>query len=135
LTVYYLDASALVKRYARETGSDWIVEITDLAAEHTIIFSELTLPEVAATFAAKQRSPHEFSLRARDRALSHFLQDCVESFMLLHIDRDVIELAVDLTQSHRLRGYDSTEKSLTYRRARKERKEKIKNIKVNSVFY
>jgi hypothetical protein len=30
--------------------------------------------------------------------------------------------------------HETTEKSLTYRRARKERKEKIKNIKVNSVF-
>jgi hypothetical protein len=26
---YYLDASALVKRYALETGSAWIIELTD----------------------------------------------------------------------------------------------------------
>ena len=107
MTVYYLDASALVKRYASETGSDWVLTITDPAAEHPVIFSELTLAEVAAALAAKQRAPQGFTLEERDRAFSRFLQDCAEHFLLLQVDRGIIDRAVDLTQSHRLRGYDA----------------------------
>jgi hypothetical protein len=104
---YYLDASALVKRYTHEIGSEWIVAITGPTIEHAILFSEIALPEVAAAFPAKQRSPQGFTLRARDQALSSFLQDCVEHFSLLQVDREVIKRAVELTQFHRLRGYDA----------------------------
>jgi hypothetical protein len=107
MTIYYLDASALVKRYASEAGSDWVLTITESTADHTIVFSEITLAEVAAALAAKQRAPQGFTLEERDRALSRFLQDCAEHFLLLQVDRGIIERAVDLTQSHRLRGYDA----------------------------
>ena len=49
MTDYYLDASALVKRYAPELSSDWVLEITDPAAEHTVILSEITLAEIEAS--------------------------------------------------------------------------------------
>lgn len=44
-----------------------------------------------------------------ERVLSRFLQDCDEFFLLLPVDRPVIDLAVDLAQNHRLRGYDSVQ--------------------------
>jgi predicted nucleic acid-binding protein len=69
---YYLDASALVKRYADEPGSAWILEITEEHAQHTILLSEITLAEVAAALSAKQRAPDGITLQHRERALSHF---------------------------------------------------------------
>ena len=107
MTTYYLDASALVKRYGSEVGSDWVLTITNRTANHTIVFSEITLAEVSAALAARQRAVQRFSVEARDRALSRFLQDCAEYFLLLQVDRSVIDQAVDLTQTHRLRGYDA----------------------------
>ncbi len=92
MTDYYLDASALVKRYAPEPGSDWVLEITNPTAGHTIILSEITLAEIAAALAAKQRAPRGLALEERDRALGRFLQDCAEIFLLLQIDRSVIDL-------------------------------------------
>jgi len=109
VTDYYLDASALVKRYAPEPGSDWILGITGRVAENTILLSEITLAEVAAALAAKQRAPQGLTLEERDRALSRFLQDCAEHFLLLQVDRTVIDRAVGLTQSYRLRGYDAVQ--------------------------
>ena len=106
---YFLDASALVKRYADEAGSAWMRRITESSAENTILLAEITLAEVAAALAAKARAPNSFSLTQRDRALSRFLQDCDEQFILLAVDRPVIERAVTLTQSHRLRGYDAVQ--------------------------
>jgi predicted nucleic acid-binding protein len=90
-----------------EAGSEWILTITEPTADHTIVFSELTLVEVAAALAAKQRAPYGFTQEERDRALSRFLQDCVEHFLLLQVDRGIIDQAVTLTQVHRLRGYDA----------------------------
>jgi uncharacterized protein len=104
---YYLDASALVKRYTDEPGSAWILRITDKQAHHTILLSEITLAEVAAALSAKQRARGGITPQQRERALSRFLQDCDEHFLLLPVDRLVIDRAVMLTQHHRLRGYDA----------------------------
>ena len=57
MTDYYIDASALVKRYTRELGSTWGLQITEPSAQHTILLAEITLAEVAAALAAKQRAP------------------------------------------------------------------------------
>lgn len=109
MTDNYLDASALVKRYADESGSTWIRQITDTAAQHTILLAEITLAEVAAALAAKQQAPGGITQEQRERVLSRFLQDCAEHFVLLPIDRLVIDRAVELTQRHRLRGYDAVQ--------------------------
>jgi predicted nucleic acid-binding protein len=107
VTDYFLDASALVKRYADEPGSAWVRQLTESLAPNTILLAEVTLAEVAAALAAKQRAPAGITQEQRDRALSRFLQDCDESFLLVPVDRPVIDRAVELTQNHRLRGYDA----------------------------
>lgn len=109
MTDYYLDASALVKRYTDEPGSAWIRQITDSSVQHTILLAEITLAEVAAALAAKHRVPGGITQQQRDRALSRFLQDCDEHFLLLPVGRSVIERAVELTQHYRLRGYDAVQ--------------------------
>jgi uncharacterized protein len=97
VTDYYLDASALVKRYTDESGSTWTRQITDPGARHTILLAEITLAEVAAALAAKQRAPGGITQEQRDRILSRFLQDCEEHFLLLPVDRPAIDRAVELT--------------------------------------
>ena len=106
---YFLDASAVVKRYADEAGSAWVRQITDPTAQNTILLSEITLAEVTAALAAKQRAPKGITLEQRNRVLSRFFQDCDEHFTLVSIDRSVIDRAVDLAQRHRLRAYDAVQ--------------------------
>ena len=38
---YYFDSSALVKRYAAETGSLWVRSLTDPEAGHNIFTAQL----------------------------------------------------------------------------------------------
>ena len=106
---YYLDASALAKRYVSEPGSAWVLHIADPTAGHTILLSEITLAEVAAALAAKQRAPKGLTVEERNRALSRFLQECDEHYLLLKVDRSVIDLAVEFIQRHVLRGYDAVQ--------------------------
>ena len=107
MTDYFLDASAVVKRYAEEAGSAWVRQITDPQAQNTILLAEITLVEVTAALAAKQRAPKGITLEQRNRVLSRFFQDCDEHFTLVSTDRSVIDRAVDLAQRHRLRAYDA----------------------------
>ncbi len=67
------------------------------------MLAPITLAEVAAALAAKHRAPGGITQQQRDRALSRFLQDCDEHFLLLPVDWPVIDRAVALTQKHRLR--------------------------------
>lgn len=109
MTDYFLDASALVKRYADEVGSDWVREISGPESGHTILLAEVTLPEVSAALAAKQRATGGLTRRQMERIFSRFLEDCDEFFLLLPVDRTVIDLASELPQTHRLRGYDAVQ--------------------------
>ncbi len=109
MTTYYCDTSALVKRYTEEPGSGWVRHIADSSAQHTVLISEITVAEVAAVLAAKHRAPKGITSDERDQLLSRFLEDCTEHFVLLQVDRAVIDRAVELTQRHRLRGYDAVQ--------------------------
>ena len=42
VNTYFLDTSALVKRYVPEIGSNWIQSISDVAANNDLTISEIT---------------------------------------------------------------------------------------------
>ena len=107
MSVFYLDSSAVVKRYCSELGSAWVKAITDVRAGHTIMFSEITLAEVAAAFAAKSRAPQDPSVRWRDLALKRLLTESADQYQLLRVQREIIDMAVKLTQRQKLRGCDA----------------------------
>jgi hypothetical protein len=109
MSIYYFDASALAKRYTRESGSEWTTGITNATANQIVLLSEITLAEVAAVLAAKHRAPQGITKKELEHALSRFLAECDQEYLLLQVDRSVIDLAVELTQRHRLRGYDAVQ--------------------------
>jgi uncharacterized protein len=109
VTDYFLDASALIKRYLVEPGTQWTVSLTNSAANHSILLAEITLAEIAAGVSAKQRAPQGISLAARNGILALFIQECGTEFTLVPANRRVIDLAVTLTQGYRLRGYDAVQ--------------------------
>jgi uncharacterized protein len=109
LTDYFLDASAVVKRYVVEAGTAWIIAETSPAAGNATTLAEVTLVEVAAALAARQRASGGISVGQRDQLLGRFLQDCAGAFLLVPANRPVVDLAVQLTRRHRLRGYDAVQ--------------------------
>jgi predicted nucleic acid-binding protein len=107
MTTYYLDASALAKRYLHEAGSAWILDLTSPDNLHTIIIAEITQVEVAAAIAARQRAPGGISLRQRDAAVDLLAKHMKTEYRLVGTTPMILDRAVRLTQTHRLRGYDS----------------------------
>jgi predicted nucleic acid-binding protein len=109
MSMFYLDTSAIVKRYFPEAGSGWVHTLADPAAGNNLLLCEATLAETAAAIAAKHRASGGITLAERDGILRRFLQHCDDEYILVPLNRAVINRAVLLTQSHRLRGYDAVQ--------------------------
>ncbi len=108
MSFFYLDSSALVKRYLPEVGSTWINTLTDSNSEHTILVSALTRVEAAAAIAARQRAG-TITIQERNTAVALLLQHYQTEYRSVLVDAMVIDRAVRLTQSYRLRGYDAVQ--------------------------
>jgi len=52
---YYLDTSALVKRYIDETGSAWLRALVDPALSPVLVVSQLLIVEMASAFNRRLR--------------------------------------------------------------------------------
>lgn len=103
----YVDSSALVKRYARESGSEWIRSLAEPSAENTIYMAQIGAVEVAAGLSRKVRTK-ELEKKEYESALELFMSDIRnEEYNLLPVDSAVTNLAIELTRRHPLRGYDA----------------------------
>ncbi len=109
MTDYFFDSSALVKRYLTEPGTTWVLAITNPPSTDSVFLVEISMAEVAAAIAARQRAPRGFSVAERDQVVGRFLQDCAQRFLIVEWDRSILDLAVTLTQRYRLRGYDAVQ--------------------------
>lgn len=109
MTTYFLDASALAKRYLHENGSPWVLQLTAPDSLHVIIVAEISQVEVAAAIAARQRAPSGISLQQRDAAVDLLAKHMQADYQLVGTTPAILDRAVHLTQAHRLRGYDSVQ--------------------------
>lgn len=91
----YFDSSALVKRYLVETGTPWIQTLCNTSG-YTIAVAEIGLVEIAAAFAGKLRGNF---ITAGDYASARadMERDAQEEYVLVAVDRMVINKAIDLT--------------------------------------
>ena len=88
MALYFLDTSALVKRYIVETGSAWTRR---LCLSESIVVSALALAEVSSTFARRSR---EGALSVNDRnALLHTFHTHVVQYTLVEVNRAVLSAA------------------------------------------
>lgn len=111
MTFYFIDPSALVKRYVHEDGSRQIRSLISDDSHDTIFIAEISLAEVAAVIAAKRRAPGGISEGMRYRILARFLLDCQQRYDIIVTNRSIIDKAVELCQRYRLRGYDAVQLS------------------------
>ncbi len=106
MTTYFLDSSAVVKRYAMEKGTTWVSSLCDPQSSHIILIANVTIVEVAAALASKQRS-QEMTPEEYKQGMQDFIRDASSQYQILGVDQQVITLGVDLTGRQRLRGYDA----------------------------
>jgi predicted nucleic acid-binding protein len=108
MTTYYLDTSALSKRYVQESGSQWMRELTKLEPSHLFLTSRLTMIEFYSALARRRLEGsvpaihYEIIIRAFD-------QHATMEYDFVELNLDVVGLAYALLQNHALRANDAVQ--------------------------
>jgi predicted nucleic acid-binding protein len=108
VNAYFLDTSALVKRYVPEIGSDWILSITDPATDNDLAISQITWVEVHSAFARRLRDG-SLSAQRFDLIAQKVREDFENEYRVIDVDQTLIETATELVMQHPLRAYDSVQ--------------------------
>lgn len=108
MAVYYFDTSALVKRYAQELGTAWVINITDPTAGHDIYVARITGPEMIAALFRKVRTG-EIAQADALRAAENFKVDFRWQYQIVELTPEVADRAMALAERHGLRGYDAVQ--------------------------
>jgi uncharacterized protein len=106
-TAYFVDASALVKRYVRETGTPWVRGITRRRPSTAIYIAHITAVEV--TSAVARRRGATLTPAQASSILSRFRQHLAGRYILSEITSTLVNDAMKLANTHRLRAYDAVQ--------------------------
>lgn len=103
---YYLDSSALVKRYVQERGTGWVTALTSPRSEHEIFIALVTGAEVVAAIARQARAGR---LNTKDAVsiIEVFQSHFEAQYRVVLTLPSVVQRAMELAQRHWLRGYDA----------------------------
>jgi len=105
VATFYLDSSALVKRYAVEAGTDWVRALCE-PSDRVIAVALIGIVEVAAAVAGKVRGK-VIDRATADAILADLKADAATRYLLLDVNQYVADEAIELTGRYRLRGYDA----------------------------
>jgi predicted nucleic acid-binding protein len=108
LTAYFLDSSALVKRYVPETGSAWIRALSAQETGNSLFIARITWVEVLSALARRER---EGSLTPTDKTLilQRFRSDLNNQYQVIELDSTLAETAGQLVGQYPLRAYDAVQ--------------------------
>ncbi|MBI5668247.1 MAG: type II toxin-antitoxin system VapC family toxin [Chloroflexi bacterium] len=108
MSYYFLDSSALVKRYIVETGTMWIRSITAPDTSNTIVIAHITQAEVVS---GAMRRKREGLITSRTARAIRLLMDRHSSreYRVVGLTAQVMQRAEDLLEIHQLRAYDSVQ--------------------------
>lgn len=108
MAVYFLDSSALVKRYINEIGSNWVLGLFDPAIDNDFFVAAITGVEIVAAITRRARNG---SIAAADAALvcNQLKSDLQTDYQIIEITEEVISSGIALAETHSLRGYDAVQ--------------------------
>ena len=105
---YYLDSSALVKRYIKETGSTWVAELFEPALNHDVFISAITPVEIVAAITRRARGG-TISQADATSACDLFRSDLQANYQIVELTDGLLARAMALAETHALRGYDAVQ--------------------------
>ena len=103
---FYLDTSALIKRYVEEEGTPQIVGLTARLDGGTLIILDLALIESRSAVRRREREGDIPPVDA-DRILKQIEEDAASSFLVQPSTAAVVEDAARLIDRHPLKAYDA----------------------------
>ncbi len=112
MAMYFLDSSAIVKRYFQEPGHEWIETLHDPNQGHVLYIAQAALVEVVASICRKARE-QDMPLEERNTTIDDFRRDVRSSYSVWVVDNALYTAAGDLCRTHRLRAYDAIQLACT----------------------
>ena len=108
VNIYFLDSSALIKRYVVEIGSPWIKTLTDSQTGNSLLLVRITWVEVLSAFARRQR---EGGITAAEVAalIAKFRSEFNSRYRVIEVDMALVEKAGELIVQYPLRAYDAVQ--------------------------
>nr|VFJ53929.1 MAG: hypothetical protein BECKFM1743A_GA0114220_101224 [Candidatus Kentron sp. FM]VFJ54798.1 MAG: hypothetical protein BECKFM1743C_GA0114222_101444 [Candidatus Kentron sp. FM]VFK08900.1 MAG: hypothetical protein BECKFM1743B_GA0114221_100854 [Candidatus Kentron sp. FM] len=106
VSAYFLDTSALVKKYMTETGSGWIEALTDFDSNNRVLVARVTWVETISAF-SRLRRENKIDPVLLDRTIRIFETDWETEYRIVEIEGPDFDKAGDLVQKHPLRAYDA----------------------------
>src|SRR5262245_46121313 len=101
--IYFLDASALVKRYVQEPGSERIRALVRMHKDLAV--SRVSYLEVATAFARRVHRGH-LAVGTAHKHVQQLAAD-FERLRVVELRPPVLELSVQASFQHALRAYDA----------------------------
>jgi len=106
MTTYYLDTSALIKRYVDEVGSNWLRAMLDVRPPPSVIIVHLAIVEVTSALTRRMRegtlTPAEYA-----QLQNAFRADCLGEYDIVTAVGEIIDQANRLLEKYPLRAYDA----------------------------
>ncbi|MEB3355969.1 MAG: type II toxin-antitoxin system VapC family toxin [Synechococcales bacterium] len=108
MAIYFLDSSALVKRYINETGSAWVLGLFTPTLSNDFFVAAITGVEIVAAITRRARNG---SVTAADAALvcNQLRSDLQTDYQVIEITEGIINSAMGLAETQGLRGYDAVQ--------------------------
>lgn len=108
MAIYFMDSSALIKRYISETGSAWVLGLFDLALDHEIFIAAITGVEIIAAVTRRSRSG-SFSTADATLVCNQFRSDLQIDYQIVDMTEELISAGMTLAEARGLRGYDAVQ--------------------------
>ncbi|MBZ0279361.1 MAG: type II toxin-antitoxin system VapC family toxin [Anaerolineae bacterium] len=106
MTTYYVDTSALAKRYINETGSAWVLSWVEPPAGNIIVVCDITPVEM---FSLLQKRLRQGQLGAANVVIlqNDFLAHAEQEYLAVPLDDKILAHARSLVTKYKLRTLDA----------------------------
>jgi hypothetical protein len=105
---FFVDSSALAKRYLSETGSTWVISWIEPAADNVVIVAELALVEIQSLLARHVRGG-SLNITAADALRTDFLIHYRDDYLAILLETSIIQTAGHLVNQYKLRSLDAVQ--------------------------
>ncbi len=108
MAAYFVDSSALVKRYVQEGGTAWVRSLTHYRTGNQIFLARITIVEVTSAI-ARRRAGRTIRSAQASSFLSRFREHVAGRYTVLEVTPSLLADASTLANRYALRAYDAVQ--------------------------
>lgn len=108
MAIYFMDSSALVKRYISEIGSTWTLGLFDPVLDNEFFIAAITGVEIIAAITRRARSG-SISVTDATFVCHQIRNDLQTDYLIVEITEEIINSGMTLAEKRGLRGYDAVQ--------------------------